>query len=651
MQNGTILNGTYQVLYPIASGGLGDIYLGYHLNLNKYLVIKKVKEYCLGLVNNRIEVDILKKLHHTYLPQVYDFIQIGTEVFTVMDYISGHDLKYYLDQGIRFTEDQLVLWLKQLCQVLDYLHNQQYPIMHCDIKPGNIMITDQGNVCLIDFNISLDGENNKDLIGLSSMYASPEQVRKAEYKLRYGSGDQIKIDGRTDLYSMGAVFYYAMTGIIPNGRLQTVIPLKEMEHGYSDALANIVDKAMEKDVSRRFKGAAQMLEALEHKECWSKEYRKLIYLGFALDVVTGCLGILLVLLMVLGYQGMKRDEFFQKCENFAGRIEEWQNFPENEEAQKLEKEGIQLLNNSDYRKQFLTYPEEKASILYGVSCVSLFLEDYFQAEKYLEDALSYEETNPLLYRDLAFVQVHLGELAEAEDAMEKALQLGLPKSDGMLIQAEIALKEEHYDKAWEYGCEAAESEDQEILTRVSVVLVETGEQLGKTEECIQFFNRMAEQSHGLWKNIWLRKEGELCMKVGENGKEEYLDQARICLEELFHGGEAQLTDLYNLASVYDSLDKLEEEKALLLKMEKKYPEEYKIYIRLAYVCYRMENDRTVKISNYKEVESYYKKAVRRCEQQGIAVENEASILQMRKIIEQLKEKGWLENQEKRDDGK
>ena len=131
------------------------------------------------------------------------------------------------------------------------------------------------------------------------------------------------------------------------------------------------------------------------------------------------------------------------------------------------------------------------------------------------------------------------------------------------------------------------------------------------------------------------------MKVGEEGKKEYFERAMTCFEKLLNEGDAQLTDLYNLASVYDSLEKLEEEKDLLLEMEKKYPQEYKIYIRLAYVCYRMENDRTVKTNNYKEVENYYKKAVRLCEQQGVAIEKEVSILQIKEIVEQLRENGWL----------
>ena len=108
-----------------------------------------------------------------YLPQVYDFVQIGTDVFTVMDYIPGHDLKYYLDRGQQFDEKQILIWLNQLLEVLEYLHTRSPKIIHCDIKPANIMITEEGNVCLIDFNISLDGENNKELVGLSTQFASP----------------------------------------------------------------------------------------------------------------------------------------------------------------------------------------------------------------------------------------------------------------------------------------------------------------------------------------------------------------------------------------------------------------------------------------------------------------------------------------------
>lgn len=364
MNNGTILNNTYQIMKPIGSGGVGIIYLGYHLNLQKYVVIKKVKDHCSGLMNNRIEVDILKSLHHTYLPQVYDFLEIDDGIFTVMDYISGHDLMYYLESGYQFTEEQIVFWMKQLCEVLAYLHSRKPPIIHCDIKPGNIMITDEGNICLIDFNISLDGENNKDLVGLSGLYASPEQVKKAEYKMRYGSGDKVKMDERTDLFSLGAVIYYVMTGIKPNVRAHQVIPLRYMEHLYSDELANIVDKAMETDPAKRFKSAEKMLDALEHMEKWNTECIRHMRRGAIVGGVTGCLALVLLCAGILGYREKKKEDRYYEQIQAAKRY----------------------LNEADYEKMISAYemaielkPEDPDAY---IGLVEYYLEEgeYYEAK-------------------------------------------------------------------------------------------------------------------------------------------------------------------------------------------------------------------------------------------------------------------------------
>ena len=364
MNNGTILNNTYQIIKPIGSGGVGIIYLGYHLNLQKHVVIKKVKDHCSGLMNNRIEVDILKSLHHTYLPQVYDFLEIDDGIFTVMDYISGHDLMYYLESGYQFPEEQIVLWMKQLCEVLAYLRSRKPPIIHCDIKPGNIMITDEGNICLIDFNISLDGENNKDLVGLSGLYASPEQVKKAEYKMRYGSGDKVKIDQRTDIFSLGAVFYYIMTGIKPNVREQEVISLRYMDHLYNDELANIVDKAMETDPAKRFKSADKMLDALEHMEKWNTECIRRMRRGAIVGGVTGCLALVLLCAGILGYREKKKEDRYYEQIQAAKRY----------------------LNEADYEKMISAYemaielkPEDPDAY---IGLVEYYLEEgeYYEAK-------------------------------------------------------------------------------------------------------------------------------------------------------------------------------------------------------------------------------------------------------------------------------
>ena len=113
LQSGDIISGMYQVIREIGTGGMGVIYIGYHLHLQKQIVIKKIKETCVDRVNVRGEADILKQLRHTYLPQVYDFLEVGNDVYTVMDYIPGENLQYYIDHNYTFPEETILLWMRE----------------------------------------------------------------------------------------------------------------------------------------------------------------------------------------------------------------------------------------------------------------------------------------------------------------------------------------------------------------------------------------------------------------------------------------------------------------------------------------------------------------------------------------------------------
>ena len=89
MERGKKLNGTYTLIDEIGSGGGGVVYRAYHERLKTYVVVKKIKENVKGILDGRAEADILKKIKHTYLPRVYDFLEIDGEIYTVMDYIPG----------------------------------------------------------------------------------------------------------------------------------------------------------------------------------------------------------------------------------------------------------------------------------------------------------------------------------------------------------------------------------------------------------------------------------------------------------------------------------------------------------------------------------------------------------------------------------
>lgn len=642
MREGDCIKGMYRIIRPLGSGGLGTVYLAYHENLQKQIVVKKVKDKIANLVDCRIEADILKSLHHMYLPQVYDFLQLEEGIFTVMDYIPGCDLKYYLSRGIFFEESQLVFWMKQLCQVLQYLHTRKPPVLHCDIKPENIMITPEGNVCLIDFNISLDGENNKDLVGVSSRYASPEQMRRAENIRWYGTGGSVRLDGRSDIYSLGAVFYEMVTGQPPRGGGETTCPVTRMPYSCSDALANIIAKAMEKNPSRRFATAARMEQALQHMEEWGNTFRRIRFLERTADVAAAALSIVLICAMAAGWQGMRREAFFDAYEDYmqsAGRL--YGGESGEEEAEAILAEGRKLLNEDRFRGMLQNSPQEKADILYGNAQAAMKLEQYVEGQDYLEEAVKLTPDNPDMWRDLAVCQAGQGMSRSAADSMEKAEQLGTSPEDAMLVKAQIAWQEQDVSGAYQMAAEAAKSQDASVSEQAAVLAVQASSQLGNREECIRLLQEITENRVGNQKIFWLRKIGELSLQCAMDGQEELLDTAWGAYEQIRQSGYAQFNDLYNLAAAYELGERLEDSRRLLEEMTVRYPQEYQVPLRLAYVIYLTENKKSVRLQDYTAVDKYYQQARSLLSEAGQDPDGDSGIVQMGEIIRQLKEQGKL----------
>ena len=178
-----VIANTYEVIREIGSGGGGIVYLGRHRRLNKLIVIKEDKRLQDERLRSRLteealrrEVDALKNLSHTYIPQVYDYVEENGSVYTVMDYIEGESLDKPLQRGEQFPQKQVVEWACELLEALCYLHSRPpHGILHSDIKPANVMVTPQGDIRLIDYNIALAlGEEGAVRVGRSMGYASPE---------------------------------------------------------------------------------------------------------------------------------------------------------------------------------------------------------------------------------------------------------------------------------------------------------------------------------------------------------------------------------------------------------------------------------------------------------------------------------------------
>lgn len=311
-----IIAGTYELENKIGAGGGGVVYFGHHQRLNKPVVLKADKrKLSVGTEKLRREVDLLKGLSHTYIPQVYDFVQEDETVYTVMDYIEGESLDKLIGRGRIPTQPDIVKWACQLLEALHYLHSQPpYGILHGDIKPANIMLRPNGDICLIDFNIALAlGEEGAVRVGFSRGYASPEHYG-ADYirsnkaaAVRTGtalktssseaaaansanfdpektivgleqaaaiphmpsnvpstSGSQkgIMLDVRSDVYSLGATLYHLLSGMRPEQDAREVKPLDSSV--CSEAVSRILQKAMAPQPDERYQTAQEMLRAFLH---------------------------------------------------------------------------------------------------------------------------------------------------------------------------------------------------------------------------------------------------------------------------------------------------------------------------------------------------------------------------------------------------
>lgn len=310
-----IVAGTYEIIKELGSGGGGVVYLATHLRLGKLVVLKADKR---SLTKRpeilRREVDALKNLSHTYIPQVYDFIEENGVVYTVIDYVEGESLDKPLKRGVRFSQPQVIKWACQLLEALQYLHTRPpYGILHGDIKPANVMLTPQGDIKLIDFNIALAlGEEGAVRVGFSRGYASPEhygidysgisrtqtvddaatvvtespETQVSSNRTRpptsgsdsdgsrsKSSGRPVLLNVRSDIYSLGATLYHLLTGERPSQDALQVTPIPA--DVVSPAVAAIVLKAMEPDQEKRYQSAEEMLYDFRH--LYEKDIRTIRY--------------------------------------------------------------------------------------------------------------------------------------------------------------------------------------------------------------------------------------------------------------------------------------------------------------------------------------------------------------------------------------
>ena len=269
VSTGQVVNNRYQVISLLGQGGFGAVYKAWDLNMERPRALKENLDAAEGVLRQfKREAQILGDLSHQNLPHVLDhFIERDPEsrkssAFLVMDFVEGEDLRQMMEEaGGPLPEDQVLSWIGQVCDALEYLHSQDPPVIHRDIKPANIKITPQGRAMLVDFGIAkLYNAQTLTTTGaraVTSGFSPPEQ---------YGRGTT---DARSDVYALGATVYYLLTGILPPDSMDVVSgaapglpPAQEANPVVSSKTSEALVKAMQLNREQRWRNIAEFGDAL-----------------------------------------------------------------------------------------------------------------------------------------------------------------------------------------------------------------------------------------------------------------------------------------------------------------------------------------------------------------------------------------------------
>ena len=263
LEIGSLLDGKYKILNKIGQGGMSIVYLAMNEKANKQWAVKEMRKeknrnYEVMKQSLITETNLLKELKHPYLPSIADIIENDDTIIIVMDYVEGRPLSDILLEEGTIEEDKVVDYAIQLCDVLDYLHSQNPPIIYRDLKPANIMLKPDGKITLIDFGTArkynYDSVSDTTCLGTIG-YAAPEQF----------AGETLRqTDARTDIYNLGATMYHLLTGVNPSEPPYELYPIRRWDERLSNGLEKIILRATRKDPEKRFNDCKEMSYALQH---------------------------------------------------------------------------------------------------------------------------------------------------------------------------------------------------------------------------------------------------------------------------------------------------------------------------------------------------------------------------------------------------
>ncbi len=269
---GRVIGGKYLIKEIIGKGGLTNVYRAKDLSerdvavksiLKESIKYKTVLDALLG------EVVLLQKLNHPFIRKVVEQIEDETYIFIILEYVDGVNLeKLASNSGGILSVEQVVHYAMKVAEALQYAHSMNPAIINRDIKPRNIMVDENDNVKLVDFDIAMEFDPRLDDICVlgTKGYAPPEQYMG-------------KTVPQSDIFALGMVMHQLLTGVNPVEPPYETRPIRQYNQNYSKGLERIIEKCTRPNPDERYSSCAELMRVLEREMYKSNKRNILEILG------------------------------------------------------------------------------------------------------------------------------------------------------------------------------------------------------------------------------------------------------------------------------------------------------------------------------------------------------------------------------------
>ena len=271
LDTGSVLAQRYEILHILGVGGMGAVYQARDLELSRLVALKVIRPDLSGnqgiIDRFKQELILATQVTHRNVVRIYDLGEAEGMKFITMEFVEGEDLRSLIHERTKLPPAEAVEIMRQVCRALEAAH--AVGVIHRDLKPQNIMRDKAGRVVVMDFGLARtlegDGMTQSGALVGTMEYMSPEQALAKD------------LDQRTDIFSLGVIFYELLTGAMPfradsalasliKRTQERVVPVSELDNTIPAPLSLIVSRCLERDLALRYQTAAEVLADLD---AWS----------------------------------------------------------------------------------------------------------------------------------------------------------------------------------------------------------------------------------------------------------------------------------------------------------------------------------------------------------------------------------------------